>query len=144
MGGAFTINPYLAAAWSTPRTGDELRAIFEPAVYDKSAITDEFVANRMQILAANEYGDYFARMFKGDKQRYVDACAVPRETLALLRAALLMLHGRNDTMVPFEVSTLAISESIPHADFMAIAHCGHGVAQEQPQKFMAAATAFFG
>lgn len=144
MGGAFAINPYLAAAWSTPRSAAEFRAAFEPGVYDKSALTDEFVANRMQILATNGYGDYFATMFKGDKQRYVDACVVPRETLAKLRAELLILHGRNDGMVPFEVSTLAIAEGVPHADFMAFARCGHGVAQEQPQKFMAAATAFFG
>jgi 2-hydroxymuconate-semialdehyde hydrolase len=143
MGGAFTINPYLTGAWATPRTGDELRTIFEPAVYDRSAITDEFVTNRMQILAKDDYGSYFAKMFAGDRQRYVDACVVPRETLAQIRADVLMMHGRNDTMVPFEVSSLAISRSIPQADFMAIGRCGHGVAQEQPQKFLHAAEAFF-
>jgi 2-hydroxymuconate-semialdehyde hydrolase len=144
MGGAFTINPYLAGAWGTPRTGDELRAIFEPAVYDKSAISEEFVTNRMQVLAKDDYGSYFAKMFKGDKQAYVDACVVPRETLAQLRADVLMMHGRNDTMVPFEVSTLAISAALPEADFIAVGRCGHGVAQEQPEKFLHAATSFFG
>jgi 2-hydroxymuconate-semialdehyde hydrolase len=144
MGAPFAITPHLAGAWSTPRTGDEVHAIFAPGVYDRTAITAEFVTDRMRILARDDYGAYFARMFAGDKQRYVDACAVPGETLARIRCDLLMLHGRDDRMVPFEDSSLALSRFIPHADFMAVGRCGHGVAQEQPQKFLQAAEAFFG
>jgi 2-hydroxymuconate-semialdehyde hydrolase len=143
MGSAFKLTRELAAAWSAPATGAELRAIFEPAVYDKSAITEEFVRNRMQILAKDGYGTYFDRMFTGDKQRYVDASVVPPEKLRQIKAEVLMLHGRDDSMVPFDVSTLALAAHMPQADFMAFAHCGHGVAQEQPGKFIRAAEAFF-
>ncbi|HUC62418.1 MAG TPA: alpha/beta hydrolase [Alphaproteobacteria bacterium] len=144
MGTPFELTRELAAAWTTPTTGAELRAIFEPAVYDRTAITDEFVANRLQILAKDGYGAYFARMFGGEKQRYVDASVVAPETLARVRAEVLILHGRNDTMVPLEVSTLVLAAHLPQADFAAFARCGHGVAQEQPKKFVHAAEAFFG
>jgi len=144
LGAAFPINPYLAAAWTTPRTGAELRRIFEPAVYDRSAITEQFVQNRMAILAKDDYGAHFSAMFEGDKQQYIDACVVPPSTLSNIRGDILMMHGRNDVMVPFESSTLVLAGALPRADIVAIGCCGHGVAQEQPEKFVRSVSGLLG
>lgn len=144
LGAAFPINPYLAAAWKTPRTAAELRETFEPAVYDRSAITDEFVQNRMAILAKDGYGAHFSAMFEGDKQRYIDACVAPPEALAGIRGDVLMMHGRNDVMVPFETSTLALAPALPRADIVAVGCCGHGVAQEHPDKFLRSVVGLLG
>lgn len=144
MGASFELNSYLEMAWTVPKTREELRQAFEPLIYDKSAITDAFLDNRMEMLQTDDYGPYFAAMFKGDKQGYIDTVALSEAELAKVECDVVMMHGRDDLAIPFEVSTLVLSSLLPQADVVLIARCGHGVAQEQPGKFIATAEAFFG
>ena len=143
-GAPLQLNDYLEAAWTFPKTRDELRRTLAPLVYDPSKLTDVFLDNRMSVLQSGDYGEYFTRMFAGNKQQYVDALVLSDHTLAKVTCDVLMMHGREDRAVPFHQTTLQVSERLSNADVIVLSHCGHGVAQEQPEKFLAAVTSFFG
>ena len=55
-----------------------------------------------------------------------------------------MMHGRNDVSCPHEVTTSVPAESLPQADVIMLAACGHSPALEHADKFLAAAHALFG
>jgi 2-hydroxymuconate-semialdehyde hydrolase len=144
MGGPFQINPFLAAAWTNPSNREKLRSIMSAAVFDAATLTDEFLDNRMAVLRRDDYGAHFATMFAGDPQKIIDACVVGPELLERIRCDVLMLHGREDLMTPFETTTLALARSLPQADVVAFGRCRHGVAQEQPTKFLHIVRGFLG
>lgn len=144
MGARFKLNPHMEKAWTFPETVEQLRETFESVVYDQSMITEAFLNNRMEMLQRGDYKAYFTSMFEGNKQDYIDAAAVPPEALGKVKCEVLMMHGRQDRVVPFEETTLPLAQSIHPADIFVFGRCGHGVAQEQSEKFLAAATAFFG
>ncbi len=144
IGRSFKLNRYLEAGWTFPETKDDLRRVASSIVHDASLITDAFLDARMKVLHSNNYADYFRRMFSGDKQRFIEAAAIPEADLAALDCDVLMLHGRNDLPVPAEATSLPMSRAIPRADVMVIARCSHSIALEHPDKFLAAARLLFG
>ena len=144
MGGRFAANDYLRRAWTLPETREELRQASEGLVYDKSIVTDAYLDQRMAVLHSNGYAPYFRSMFAGDKQRFVDLSVIRPEELGKIKAEVVMIHGRDDLPVPMEPSSLAMSKSIPQADVVALAGCGHSPALEHPAQFLAVAEMLFG
>jgi len=86
-------------------------------------------------------------MFAGDKQRFIDAGALAADEaadeLGAIGCEVLMLHGRDDLGFPADALTLAMSRSIARADVHLLSRCGHSVAFEWPEKFLALAVPFF-
>jgi 2-hydroxymuconate-semialdehyde hydrolase len=143
MGGKFKLNRYLDWTWSFPTIREDLRRTTQGLVYNKSLITEEFLDNRMQVLGAPGYADYFRAMFAGDKQRFIDEAIIPSETLRSLDCDVLMMHGREDLPIPAADNSLPMSSVIPRADVVIVGRCGHSPALEHPQKLLACAAAVF-
>ena len=143
MGAPFAINPVVAKVWTFPRTRDELRQTAEVLIHDKSLIDDAYLDARMQILHSDStYGPYFAAMFKGDQQRYIDQALLTDEELGRLTCKVTLLHGRDDRGFPPSVS-LAIADKLPQADVLLLADCSHSIAMERPDHFLSAARSLF-
>jgi 2-hydroxymuconate-semialdehyde hydrolase len=144
MGARFTPNEHSIRVWTFPETREDLRRAGETLVYDKSVITDAYLDGRMKVLHSGGYAEYFRSMFAGDKQAYIDAAVLSPAELKAVTCDLLMVHGRDDHPFPFEQTTLALSRSLPQADIVALARCGHSPAVEHPDKVMQLARSFFG
>jgi proline iminopeptidase len=56
------------------------------------------------------------------------------DDLGRLHAPALVLHGRNDTLVPFEYGQ-ELSAALPRAEFVAFEDSDHNVANDEPQKY---------
>jgi len=144
MGTSFQVNDALRRAWSLPTTRDEFREVMNNLVHDGSSVTDNQLEWRMRSLAAGGEGDYYGAMFTGDKQKYVELTTLARDELNRIEAKVVMIHGRNDKVVPFETSSLVLSDMIPSADLVVLSNCGHLPAVEKPQEFLAVARMLFG
>jgi 2-hydroxymuconate-semialdehyde hydrolase len=142
MGSAFTPNAATKRAWTAPRNRDELKETLKLLAYDPSTITDAYVDARVPVVLAPGYPEYFQSMFSEPAQFYVDAAMLPDSLLAQMKCPLKMIHGRDDVPFPF-TSTMNIASRLPHADVTLLAHCGHSVAVEAPQKLIDEATIFF-
>jgi 2-hydroxymuconate-semialdehyde hydrolase len=144
MGASFPANEHTVRTWTFPETREDLRRAAESLVYDRSVITDAYLDGRMQVLHSGDYAGYFRAMFAGDKQAYIDQAVLDPDTLRRVQSDVLMVHGRNDLPFPFEQTTLAVARSLPRADVVALAKCGHSPALERPQELIGLAQMIFG
>ena len=141
LGARTKLNKAIDAAWTYPGSKAAFRRLSRYLTLDP---TDRFINLRLAVLNREGYGKYFARMFKGNKQRYLDQTVLtPREQQKLRRCKILLLQGAQDDSVRFEESTLALGKLLPHADIVRLANCGHPCSFDQPEKFMKVARAFF-
>lgn len=142
MGISFPCEPG-ARLWRCPPTRELLRKQVEVTVWEKSLIDEAEIDYRWGILSQPGYREYFEAMFDGDKQYFVDRSAATPEELASVKATVLMMHGRQDVSFPPEQTSLRLAPSLP-ADVWLIDKCGHSVALEYPEKFLAGAELLFG
>lgn len=143
MGASFPCKPG-QRGWVYPDSAEQLRQFAESTVFVKSLIDAAEIAHRERILRAPGYREYFSEMFARERQYYIDASALSTEELKAITCPVLMMHGAQDVGFPPELTALVLAKSIPQADVMILGQCAHSVALEYPDKFLAAATQFFG
>ena len=143
IGASYPLNDTLDAFWTLPGDPDELRRIMGNMVFDQTAITDEMLEGRWELLSQEGYGDYFVDMFAGDRQALIDAAVVSDEEAARITAAITMMHGRNDKPCPVDQTTLVVADKLPKADVILLSGCGHNLPRERTDDYLAAARALF-
>jgi pimeloyl-ACP methyl ester carboxylesterase len=88
------------------------------------------------LLKKDGYDKYFNAMFAGDKQQYVTATLIPPRALGKLKAEVTMVHGADDTCIPFDDGGLRLAARLPKGDLVRLADCGHPCSFDQPRKFI--------
>lgn len=144
MGTRFPITRALRMVWTFPEDGAALRTTAKTLFHDKSLIDDAWIENRLSVLRTGNYGPYFSAMFEGEKQRYIEESVLGADELARIRCPVLLVHGLNDELVPFEQSSPILADAIKSADLLRLANCGHSPALEYPDKILAAVEMLFG
>jgi 2-hydroxymuconate-semialdehyde hydrolase len=145
LGARFRMNTAIRVAWSFPKDEAAFRRLYRYVTRNPKAVTSSFIKERFKVLNRDGYGEYFSSMFKGDKQRYLNQTVLSRAELAgLRRCAIVLLHGAQDSSVPFLEATLPLARSLPHADVVRLADCGHPCSFDQPDKFLKVAQVLFG
>ncbi len=142
-GGRFKANRFIKMGWTFPTGETAFRRMYEKGVADASGLTDAFVKDRMEVLSQGDYGDYFSKMFKGEKQKWVDKMALSDAELKRITCKVLFVHGVLDVHIPFKTALLPLADSIPQADVIRLANCSHGPFFDQPERFMSIAKSFF-
>ena len=135
--GEFVQTPGLRGAWEYEPSLDNMRQLMALFPYDKSLITDAMVQARYEASARPGAQQALRKLIP---QPAVDGPTLvkgfPAAVLAKLVAPTLVVHGREDRVVPPECGLL-IANSIPDADLHLFGHCGHWVQSEQPRRFVA-------
>ena len=80
-------------------------------------------------------------MFPPPRQAGVDALVVDEEKIAALRAPTLILHGRDDQVIPLATS-LRLHQLISPSQLHVFGECGHWVQIEQRDRFVALVSRF--
>lgn len=141
MGTSFPCKPG-TRLWRYPETRELLRTQTEVTVWNKALIDEAEIAYRWSILTQPGYREYYESMFNGDKQFYIDLSALTNDEIAAVTATVIMMHGRQDVSFPPEHTALVLAPQLG-ADVWVIDKCGHSVALEYPQKFLAATDLLF-
>ena len=144
VGTAFALTDGLNRLWTFPEDRDQLREGLQAAVYDTDSLTDDFLDNRLEMLNQDGYPDYFRALFGGDRQAKIDSWVLSSDTLSRIRCPVVLMHGRNDVSCPHELTSAVLAQSLPHADVIQLAACGHSPALEHADKFLATAHILFG
>ena len=143
MGAEFIVNDGTRRCWTFPRDRAALVATAETLIHDRRHITGAYIDNRVKTLFGDTgYERYFTAMFSGDLQRFVTEAVVTADELASIRCKLTMMHGREDTAFPAEIS-MALAARLPQADLTLLARCSHSIALEFPEKLLSAANLLF-
>lgn len=138
-GGALSMNDALDRFWSVPESVHTLRSAMAAAVYDASALSDAQIAGRFEQLAQGGLGTYFKAMMSTDRQALLRSCWLAPEVLAMVRARVLLIHGRDDQPVPYRESALHLLDHLPDARLVLLSRCGHNPMIERTAEVMSLA-----
>ena len=147
VGTLYKITPALDAFWSLPQDQNELRRSMGDMVAHPSAVTNEMIQGRWDLLEKKGYSDYFRKMFEPPRQLYLDAGNVSDTEIDILNSRgvkITMIHGDRDKPCPFEYTTAKLSERLPDARVVLLENCGHNLPREASESYLSAANALFG
>ena len=114
--------------------------------YDDAAIgerIDEVAATRLAAALQPAVRRSYESLFPAPRQRHLDELVVPPSALRRITNPVLIVHGRDDSVVPFE-SSLYLLRHLSNADLHVVGRCNHWTQIEQADKFHALLRAFFG
>ena len=100
---------------------------------DPALITDELVKIRYEASAEPGAHDSYRMMFF-DPRHAGSELSITEEQVRAVRNPTLLVHGREDQVVPLEVS-LNMLRLIPHADLHVFSQCGHWTQIERADEF---------
>jgi len=135
VGVPFEITPGLDAVWGYEPSLEAMGTLMrETFAYDPGLITDELVAMRYAASTRPGVQEKFAAMFPAPRQRWVDAMAHPEAAIRALRHRTLLVHGRDDKVIPVS-TTLTMLDWIDDAQAHVFGRCGHWTQIEHADAF---------
>lgn len=142
FGASYPIDPALRG-WPLAATIGELRQSVLNTVADPTWIDDEEIERRWKTLSRPGYREYFSKMYPENRKYYLDLTALSDEELASITCPVLLMHGADDKSFGPEKTSLPLHRKIRNADVFVLRNCGHSIALEQADKFIAAARLYF-
>jgi len=134
VGLSFPITHGLDAVWGYTPSFETMRALLDIFAYDRSLVNDELAELRYRASIQPGFQESFAAMFPAPRQRWVDALASPEEAIRALPHETLVIHGREDKVIPLSVS-LELARMIERAQLHVFGHCGHWTQIEHTARF---------
>ena len=134
VGLRFDITPGLDAVWGYEASVENMRELIRLFAYDESLASDELAELRYKASIRPGVQEAYASMFPAPRQRWVDAMASPEPDIAELQHETLILHGRDDRIIPAECS-VRYSRLIKRSDLHIFGQCGHWVQIEKADAF---------
>jgi 2-hydroxymuconate-semialdehyde hydrolase len=111
-----------------------MRQMLDIFAFDRSLVNDELAELRYRASTQPGVQEAYASMFPAPRQRWVDAMATDESRLAALRQPTLIVHGREDRIIPLE-SSLRLLQIIPRARLHVFGQCGHWTQIEHAAEF---------
>ena len=142
MGVAMTLPDGLDTVWGYEPGIDRMRAVVELFAHDQSLLTDGLVEMRYQASLEPTVRDSWAAMFPWPRQRWVDDLALSGAELAAVEQPVLMVHGRDDRVVPWQVSSAPLLDALPDSSLHLLSCCGHWTMIEKTAEFLAVVLPF--
>jgi len=130
----FPITEGLDKVWGYQPSLQAMRELMEVFAYDHGLINDDLVRMRYDASIRDDVQTRFAQLFPAPRQQGVEMLALAEADLRSLPHETLLIHGRDDKVIPLEVSSRML-RLIPHAQMHVFGECGHWVQIERAAAF---------
>jgi len=134
VGVPFEITPGLDAVWGYVPSLDAMRRLLDLFAYDRGLVSDELAQLRYAASIRPGFQDSFAAMFPAPRQRWVDAMASPEAAIRRIPHETLVVHGREDRVIPL-ANSLTLASWISRAQLHVFGRCGHWTQIEHAARF---------
>jgi pimeloyl-ACP methyl ester carboxylesterase len=142
-GVGMTLTPGLRALREYQPSEQNMRAmLLDCFAVDPSIITDDLVRERYEASVAAGAFEAYRDMFFSDKHAGSELGITEEQARAVTTRALL-LHGREDKVVPVEVAWNMV-RLLPDADLTVFSRCGHWTQIERADDFNTVVAGFLG
>jgi pimeloyl-ACP methyl ester carboxylesterase len=142
MGVPFDITEGLDTVWGYEGTVESMRKVLDFFAYSRELVNEELAQVRFKASMEPGFQESFSSMFPAPRQRWVQAMCTPEEQIRKLTNRTLIVHGREDQVIPLETS-LKLEELIDNADLSVFSHCGHWSMIERTADFNRLVRDFF-
>jgi 2-hydroxymuconate-semialdehyde hydrolase len=133
VGVSFPITAGLETAWGYTPSLANMRKLLDLFAHDRNLVNDELAELRYQASIRPGFQESFAAMFPPPRQNGVDDLASAEADIRVLRHETLVIHGREDRIIPLEAS-LTLAQWIPNAQLHVFGHCGHWTQSEHADR----------
>ncbi|MGG1947426.1 alpha/beta fold hydrolase [Trinickia sp. NRRL B-1857] len=133
-GVSFPITEGLDAVWGYEPSIDTMRGLLDIFAFDRTRVTDELAKLRYEASIRPGYQEAFSQMFPAPRQRWVDALASPETAIRSLAHDTLIVHGRDDRVIPLDAS-LRLHRLIDRSQLHVFGQCGHWTQIEHAARF---------
>lgn len=134
VGVPFPITEGLDAAWGYEPSVENMRRLLDVFAYSRELVTDELAQLRYQASIQAGCQESFGAMFPAPRQRHVDAMVTPGDEIAKLTHETLLIHGRDDQVIPLATS-LRLLHLIDNSQLHVFGRCGHWTQIEHSRRF---------
>ncbi len=134
VGVPFPITEGLDAVWGYTPSIANMRGILDYFAWDRGLVNDELARLRYEASIQPGFQEAFAAMFPAPRQRWVDAMTSPEAAIAALPHETLIIHGRDDRVIPLATS-LRFAQLISRAQLHVYGRCGHWTQIEHAARF---------
>ncbi len=136
VGVPFPITEALDAVWGYEPSLETMRRLLDYFAYSRELVNDELAQIRYEASVRPGFQESFSAMFPAPRQRWVDAMSTPDEQIAGIGCPTLIVHGRDDQVIPLATS-LRLHELIDDSELHVFGRCGHWTQIEKAGPFAA-------
>lgn len=134
VGVPFEITEALDDVWGYQPSLGSMRRLLDHFAYSRDLVTDELAQLRYEASVRAGFQESFAAMFPAPRQRWVDALSTPDEQIAEIGHPTLIVHGRDDKVIPLATS-LRLHQLIDDSELHVFGQCGHWTQIERSEPF---------
>ncbi len=134
--GEFEMTEGLRSGWFYEPDLENMERILRLFPYDQSSITEEMIRTRYEASARPGAQDAFRKLIPrpaDDASTLVKG--VPEKLLQRINHPTLVLHGREDQVIPLELG-IRLLTNMPNAQLHVFGQCGHWVQVEREKEFV--------
>lgn len=137
----FAITQGLEDVWGYQPSVAAMRDLMRTFAYDPMLVKDKIVRSRYEASIRPGAQEAFSSLFPAPRQRWLDELASDEADLKALQHPTLIVHGREDVIVPVAQS-IRFNQLIPNSELHVFGQCGHWTQIEKRERFIALVTAF--
>lgn len=138
----FEVTPGLEAVWGYEPSFENMKEIVKSFAYDTGFITDDLIKSRYEASIRPGFQESYSRLFEAPRERHPKALATPEEQIRKITQPALVLHGRDDKIVPLS-NSYKLHELIVNSDLHVFGKCGHWTQIERKDQFVKLVMDFF-
>ncbi len=142
VGVEFELTRALDAIWGYEPSFENMREMMNLFAFDRGLVNDELARLRYEASVRPGFQETYSSMFPAPRQRWITALASAESDIAALPHETLMLHGRDDQVIPLATS-LKLMSLIPRSQLHVFSRCGHWTQIEHAARFAQLVENFF-
>ena len=133
-GVSFPLTEGLDDVWGYTPSVENMRAIMDYFAFDQGLMSDDLARLRFEASIRPGFQESFAAMFPAPRQRWIEALASAEADIRALPHQALVIHGREDRVIPLSTS-LTLSSWIQRSQLHVYGQCGHWTQIEHAARF---------
>ncbi len=131
---SFPLTPALDAVWGYTPSFENMRKVMDWFAYDRNLVTDELAQLRFEASIQPGFHESYSSMFPAPRQRWVEALASQEKDIRALPHETLVIHGREDQVLPVS-NSITLASWILRSQLHVFGRCGHWTQIEHAARF---------
>jgi pimeloyl-ACP methyl ester carboxylesterase len=134
VGSRFELTAGLDAVWGYQPSVESMEELLSYFVYNRNLLPPNLGELRFEASIKPGAQERWASLFPAPRQQWIDALALPAARLGALIQPTLLVHGRDDQVIPLD-SSVQLLRAIDDATLHVFPHTGHWVQIERAAEF---------
>ena len=139
----FNMTYGLDKVWGYEPSVENMKKLLEIFAYNKEIATEELAELRYQASIQPGLQEAFSKMFAEPRQEKLNQLAITEEQIKKIENEVLMIHGREDIVIPYKETSLRFLELLPNSELHIFSKCGHWTQIEKKDEFAQLCENFF-